>query len=90
MGRFGAEAFQQAVRDGDATQEQAIEWHLRANCYPPVSLVFIPLAVDAINRANQGDWSSRMELPNGKILLVCQVIEGLHLEGFLEPDPDPL
>ena len=67
-------------------QEQALEWHLQYNHYPPVNLVFIPVAKEAIDRANNSDWSHVIKMPNGKELTVASIVEGLHLESFLEQD----
>ena len=79
MGRLQADGMASML-----PRQQALEWHLRGNHYPPISLVFVPVAEEAIDRANEGDWDSIIEMPNGKSLSVSKIIEGLHLESFLE------
>jgi len=66
------------------SRHEALRWHLQYNHYPPVSEVFIPVAEEAIDRGNQEDWDYIIEIPNGCRLTVAQIIEGLHLEPFLE------
>lgn len=68
------------------SREQTLHWHLQYNHYPPVDSVFIPAAEEAIERANAGDWDSVIAMPNGKSLTVAQIVEGLHLETFLEQE----
>lgn len=70
------------------SQEQALEWHPRFNHFPPVHLAFLPAAQKAIQLANEGDWHSQIKLPNGRVLAVHEIVEGLHLETFLEGEPD--
>ena len=66
------------------SRHEALRWHLQYNHYPPVSEVFIPVAEEAIDRGNQEDWDYTIEMPNGCRLTLAQIIEGLHLEPFLE------
>lgn len=66
--------------------EQALELHLKCNHYPPVNSVFIPVAKDAIDRANKGDYDTVLKMPNGKSQSVSQIIEGLHLDCFLDQE----
>jgi hypothetical protein len=62
----------------------AIGWHLKSNHYPPVHEAFIPVALEAIELANEGDWDAVLEYPNGIERTVAHTIEGLHLDAFLE------
>lgn len=73
-----------AIAEAPLTLEQKMDWHLQANCFPPVPKEFIPVAVDAINRANDGDWDTYIEYPNGKTRTVRYTIEGLFLEAFVD------
>lgn len=66
--------------------EQALMLHLQCNHYPPVKSVFIPVAKDAIDRANKGEYDTVLEMPNGKSLSVARIIEGLHLDCFLDQE----
>lgn len=78
MGRLQAEEMASMLQ-----QEQALEWHLRYNHYPPISLDFVPVAKEAIEKANSDEWDTIIEMPNGKSLMVYKIIEGMHLETFL-------
>lgn len=81
MGRLQAEDLVAELQT-----EQALRLHLQCNHYPPVNSVFIPVAKDAIDRANKGEYDTVLEMPNGKSLSVSQVIEGLHLDCFLDQE----
>lgn len=83
MGRLQAEEMVSIL-----SQDQALRWHLQYNHYPPVNEVFIPVAKEAIDRGNQEDWDCIIKMPNGHELAVVQIIEGLHLESFLEGQED--
>jgi len=67
-------------------QEQALQWHLQYNHYPPVSLTFLPAAVAAIDKVNAGDYNSIIVMPNGKSLTAAEIVEGLHLDVFLNEE----
>jgi len=41
----------------------ALHWHLRYNHYPPLPVALIETAKTAIERANEGDFDSQIELP---------------------------
>jgi len=79
MGRLQAEEIASMLK-----QEQALEWHLQCNHYPPVNKVFIPIAQEAIELANQGIHDQIIKMPNGIKLSVEAIIEGLHLDTFLD------
>jgi hypothetical protein len=83
------------VKDGAMTEETALRWHLQANCYPPVHEDFIPAIRDAVlaaKLARQTETPAILDmpvvLPNGKVLTVGDVIERLHLEGFVGAEDD--
>ena len=81
MGRLQAEEL-----TANLPIEQALRLHLQCNHYPPVNSVFMPVAKDAIDRANKGEYDTVLEMPNGKSLSVTQIIEGLHLDCFLDQE----
>jgi hypothetical protein len=65
-------------------QEQALIWHLQYNHYPPISPIFFDTAKEAIELADEGDWDSTITMPNGVSMTVGGIIEGLHLDSFLD------
>ena len=86
MGNTYIEGFKNVI-----TEEQRLYIHLRYNHYPPIHKVFIPSAQKAIKLAQQAIdeeknelWNKIIKLPNGKQLSVYKIIEGLHLDSFLE------
>ena len=86
MGSSYIEGFKDIV-----SEEQRLEIHLRYNHYPPIHNIFIPVAQKAIKLAQQAIDEENNELcneiidlPNGKKLSVYKIIEGLHLDSFLE------
>lgn len=81
MGRLQAEEMVSILQ-----QDQALRWHLQSNHYPPINEVFIPVAKEAIEKGNQEDWDYVIKMPNGVSKTVAQIIEGLHLESFLDEE----
>jgi len=81
MGRLQAEEMVSRLK-----QEQALEWHLGCNHFPPIHKSFIPIAQEAIKLANQGIHDRIIKMPNGKELTVEAIIDGLHLDSFLDQD----
>lgn len=84
MGSLQASEFAGLVNEGSVQLDQALTWHLRGNHYPPIHLDFLPPAKQAIELANEGDFTTEIELPNGKILTVGAIINGLHLDSFVQ------
>ena len=84
MGRQWIEGFLEMGVDADI----ALGYHLKANHYPPVSGDFIPACKKAIEAGNNGEQDKEIEMCNGKILTASRIIEGLHLDSFLEYDEE--
>lgn len=63
--------------------EVVLREHLANNHFPPISSIYVPSALEAIEKADSGDRESMIELPNGISLPVSQIIEELHLTDFL-------
>lgn len=76
-----------------APRDVALHWHLTSNHFPPVSPQMIEPAKEAIDRAVRATiledeelWQSTLELPNGNTVTVEQIVEGLHLNEFIQHD----
>ena len=82
MGQNTAELLAETVQDKD-TLTLALQAHLHMNHYPPVNLVFVPTAIEAINYADNNDWQIQIEMPNGIVKTALSIVEDLHLEAFL-------
>jgi hypothetical protein len=74
----------QEIANAPMSLEQKLSWHLTGNHYPPVHEAFIPVCIEAIDKANNDDWDSMITYPNGKERSVSYTIEGLHLGAFLD------
>jgi hypothetical protein len=85
MGRLQAEAMAEASIPFD-TQ---IEWHLRVNHYPPISNTMVPVCIEAIDMANEGEWDKEISLPAGvgykglTVAPVWAIVEQHHLETWI-------
>lgn len=86
MGNLHAQEFANMVGEGELGLEQAVGWHLASNHYPAVDKVFVPVALEAIALANDGEWDTELEYPNGLSKTVAHTIEGLHLDAFLDEE----
>lgn len=58
--------------------------HLTSNHFPPVHEVFVETAIQAIDLANSGDWSTELTMPNGLVRTVQFIVDGLHLHAWIQ------
>lgn len=74
-----------------APLDVALVWHLQSNHFPPVHTDFIPVAKQAIAAAVEA-WvvddpdplAEEVEMPNGIVKALGDIVEGLHLDAFIE------
>ena len=83
MGNMQAQAFSDAVVEGGISLDSALTWHLQANHFPPIHKDFLPVAKEAIERANDGDWDHEITMPNGQVRTVSFIVDGMHLSNFI-------
>lgn len=96
MGNTVAMGFASAVNDGLTSLDSALHYHLTCNHYPPLPSSLVGPAKRAIQKANRGEWDANVSLRDtdvthnryGKLVPVSVLVEGLHLDAFLEPDED--
>lgn len=62
----------------DLKLEQAIEWHLLYNFYPPKSVRYVQPCVEAVKAARNGDWEHQT---NG--LTAQNLVEIFGLESLI-------
>jgi hypothetical protein len=74
----------QEIANSPLSLEDKLSWQLTANHYPPVGNEFIPIATLAILHAKDNDWDTVLEFPNGLQRTVSFVVEGLHLQPFID------
>lgn len=80
------------------TRRTMLEHHLQYDHYPPVPTGVIPFAEAALEMAADGRWDDVVTMPHGdngegtatlirpdgREVTVAELIEDLHLDGFLE------
>lgn len=82
MGRLAAEDMA-----ANASLETALQWHLEANCFPPIPEVY-DAALAAIIAVNDGEWDEEIALPEGvtwrghTTAPAWACVDGWHLEAF--------
>lgn len=65
--------------------DEALEWHLRYNCFPAIPLTMVPVCQAAIDAINDGDCQKEIELSKGFTKKVCtasEIVRTLHLDVF--------
>ena len=88
MGRMGAEAMAQE----GISLETAITWQLRSNHFPAVPLSMVPVCIEAIEDAREGDFDSILALPDpvtyrgSSEAPVWAILEGYHLEDWVNTE----
>ena len=89
MGALQAREMADAVARDEITERQALVWHLRCNCFPPVPMVMVDVALEAIDKIVHGDEHEDIDLPEGVTfrggtkVMPWEAAEAFHLEGFL-------
>ena len=91
MGRTSALGMADAVQQNQISETAALEWHLQSNHYPPISTVFVPMALAAIAACRAGEPERAISGPEGwrhnrygAQVPASALVEELHLESFLE------
>ena len=69
-----------------ADLDTTLEWHLKGNHFPPVHSDFIPSAKKAIEHVNSRQGQTPITMPNGITKTAYEIVEGLHLDAFLDDD----
>jgi hypothetical protein len=79
----------------EVSLEQQLSIHFRSNCYPPIPLLMIPVAVEAIDAYWEEDYSRMIPLPEGvefrtgaTSVSASQAIESLRLDAWCMEDED--
>ena len=88
MGNMQAEAYAEGAAENPEARDVYLLAHLQSNHFPPVHPVFLPVAKEAIERANAGDWDHEITMPNDVVLTVSEIVSQLHLSAFLDPSDE--
>jgi len=81
--------------------EEQLLVHLTSNHYPPVPKIMVPTCIEAIDKANEGEWEAMIAMPEGVKYQgedeapVSAIVEQHHLdfwiiESELENDMDSI
>ena len=94
MGSMSLEGMREAGKGMGFSEDTVLSWHLSGNCYPPIT-EFFDVAKAAIIAARDGDWDATINIAeimgNDKYNTaapVWKIIEGWHLESFIESEED--
>lgn len=90
MGTIAATDMAEQVAEGHISLRGALEWHLRVNHVPPVPLEMVEVCQRIIE--SQGTWAydDTISLPEDvrwrglATAPIASIIEGFHLDEFLE------
>jgi len=69
--------------------EDQIMVHLTSNHYPPVPKIMVPVCIEAIDKANEGEWEEMIKLPENVLWKgeeeapVSAIVEQHHLEFWI-------
>lgn len=94
MGNVAAMGMAAAIGEGLTSLEHALAWHLTVNHFPPIPRECVATALEAIDRADAGEWSERIELPPGITYReqtsapVSAIVDAWHLDAFVSEGPD--
>jgi hypothetical protein len=93
MGTTGAQGFAELVEEGSVSLESAISWHMQSNHYPPHPRFMIPVAIRAIELANDGLWDEAVDLPeqvqwaeDWRLPTAAEIVESFHLDAFIDEE----
>ena len=88
MGRMTA----MAIAESHFDIRTQLSLHLTHNHYPPLPLEVLDVCLEAIDKANEGQWDDRVMLPEGMYYRgdtsapVWSVIEAHHLDAWLSEE----
>lgn len=94
MGRLHAEELASGEFVADLDQQLSI--HFRYNCYPPVPLIMIDTAIEAINHYNAGWFNELISLPDGVTYQgkdsarAYKIIENFRLDAWIDSEVEQI
>ena len=94
MGRLHAEELASGEFVADLDQQLSV--HFGYNCYPPVPLIMIDTAIEAINHYNAGFFNELISLPDGityqgrDSARAYKIIENFRLDAWIDNEVDQI
>jgi len=88
--------FANELASGDLLKnlDQQLSIHFQHNCYPPIPLIMINVAIDAINAVNAGDHGYEILLPDeisfkgSHIVHAINAVDALRLHAWIGVDDE--
>jgi hypothetical protein len=93
-GEFMGHATAIDIKDTGLSLREQLTWHLRGNHYPPIPSSMVDPCILAVNLASNGEWDSRVELPEGITYRgedsapAHAIVEQHHLEAWVITDEE--
>jgi len=86
--------FANELASGDLLKnlDQQLSIHFQHNCYPPVPLIMIDVAIEAINHYNAGYFNELLSLPDGityqgkDSARAYKIIENFRLDAWIDSE----
>ena len=94
MGTMRAMGMASSVAAGELSMEAALLDHLWHNHYPSLPGSLVKPCIDAIAKADQGEWDAEVQMPEGiqfryqDFATVRQMVETCHLHAYLSQDEE--
>jgi hypothetical protein len=82
-------AYAEGLTEIGLTLEEQILVHLTSNHYPPVPRVMVETCIEAIDKANEGEWDQMVPMPEGVTYKgeteapVHAIVEQHHLDFWI-------
>ncbi len=82
-------AYAEGLTEIGLTLEEQILVHLTSNHYPPVPKVMVETCIEAIDKANEGEWEEMVPMPEGVTYKgeteapVHAIVEQHHLDFWI-------
>lgn len=88
--------FANELASGDLLKnlDQQLSIHFQYNCYPPIPLIMINVAIDAINSVIDGDYDHEILLPDdisfkgSHVVRAIDLINALRLDAWVQGDDE--
>ena len=81
------------IADSGLDLDLQLQWHFTSNCYPPIPLLMIAPAKEAIALAENGEADEMVQMPDGaehrkygSQVPAWVMIQSLHLEAFISAE----
>lgn len=81
MGSMQAYGYAELVAEGAIGLRMAVAAHMESNMYPPLPRAWVPMAMEAIEAASEGDWDREIILPEA--VHYSEIVNGVQRDRVL-------